>query len=628
MRLSPFALSLALGLATLSSQPVAAAPARPAALSPESSSTKIDASRRISEEAALDTIILNSTALYDALVGELYYQRREPGKSYAYLMEAARRSGDVRLYARAAEVAIQARSPDAALRAVQAWQKLKPSDSEASNYHLQILLLLGRIDQTSDPLSQALANATPERRLKLIHATPVLYGEIHNQELALRAVEPVLRKWANQPDTAFVTNISLARMQLLARQYAQVMESLERARAASVPSERLGTVLPNHELPALVALDLMRLARTGSPYVASHAEDFVRQAVRQPNASQELRISYAKVLIESRRYDDSLTQLHDLLRTHPDYAMGWLLQGGVQLQNKQYKAAETSLQRYLKLRTTEDSVTPQGEAPSLLGMVSAGSDVQAYLMLAEIADQRNDATAAANWLKRIQSPTARNAAILQRAESLNNQGKAEQALQLVNALPGDSVKERSLKALVQGQILETAGKLAPAAKTLSTALAEDADNAELLYARGMIRERLGEKAGAEADLRKVIALNPDTPAAYNALGYSLVERGERLEEARKLIARALELTPNSGAVQDSMGWAEYKLGRHKEARRWLEMAFDNEPNAEIAAHLGEVLWKLGEQDKARSIWQEGLKLDAKDKVLLRTMQEFGVKPAP
>ena len=86
--------------------------------------------------------------------------------------------------------------------------------------------------------------------------------------------------------------------------------------------------------------------------------------------------------------------------------------------------------------------------------------------------------------------------------------------------------------------------------------------------------------------------------------------------------------PNSGAVQDSMGWAEYKLGRHKEARRWLEMAFDNEPNAEIAAHLGEVLWKLGEQDKARSIWQEGLKLDAKDKVLLRTMQEFGVKPAP
>ena len=628
MRLSPIALSLALGLATLSSQPVVAAPARPAALSPERTNTQVDADRRIRQDAALDTIILNSTALYDALVGELYYQRHEPGKSYAYLMEAARRSGDTRLYARAAEVAIQARSPDAALRAVQAWQKLKPSDSEASNYQLQILLLLGRIEESAGPLAQALNNAPPERRLKLIHATPVLYGEIHNQELVLRTVEPVLQTWAEQPATAFVTNISLARMQLTARRYAQAMDSLEKARAAQVPAERLGTVLPNHELPALVALDVMRLSRTTTPYAASHAEEFVRQAVRQADVSQELRISYAKVLIESRRYDDSLTQLKELLRKHPGYAMGWLLQGGVQLQTRQYKAAESSLQRYLTLRRVDDSIQPHGEPPSLLGMASAGSDVQAYLMLAEIADQRNDAAAAANWLKRIQSPAARNAAILQRAEALNNQGKPEQALQLVNALPGDSVKERSLKALMQGQILETADKLAPAEKVLGTALAEDADNAELLYARGMIRERLGNRAGAEADLRKVITLSPDTPAAYNALGYSLVERGERLEEARTLIARALELMPNSGAVQDSMGWAEYKLGRLKEARRWLEKAFDNEPNAEIAAHLGEVLWNLGDQTKARAIWQEGLKLDAKDKVLLRTMQEFGVKPAP
>ena len=628
MRLSPIALSLALGLATLSSQPAAAAPARPAALSPASGGARIDASRKIQEDAAIETIILNSTALYDALVGELYYQRREPGKSYAYLMEAARRSGDTRLYARAAEVAIQARSPDAALRAVQAWQKLDPSDGEASNYQLQILLLLGRIEQSVDPLAQALAHAEPERRLKLIHALPMLYGEIQNQELALRTVEPVLQTWADRPETAFVTNISLARMQLTARQYAQAMASLERARAASVPSERLGMVLPNHELPTLVALDLMRLARTGSPYVASHAEEFVRQAVRQPDASQELRISYAKVLIESRRYDDSLTQLQELLRKHPDYALGWLLQGGVQLQTHKYQAAESSLQRYLTLRHADDNMPSTGETPSMLGVVSSGSDVQAYLMLAEIADQRNDAAAAANWLKRIQSPLARNAAILQRAESLNRQGKSEQALQLVNALPADSVKERSLKALVQGQILETADKLAEAEKILGTALAEDVDNAELLYARGMLRERLGEKAGAETDLRKVIALSPDTPAAYNALGYSLVERGERLEEARTLIARALELMPNSGAVLDSMGWAEYKLGRLKEARRWLEKAFDNEPNAEIAAHLGEVLWKLDDQTRARAIWHEGLKLDAKDKVLLRTMQKFGVTPAP
>lgn len=625
LRPSSLALSLAIGLATLCSQPALAAPAKPAALS-RPASTPIDASRTINEDATLGSIISNSTALYEALVGEMYLHRREPGKSYAYLMDAARRSGDARLYARAAEVAIQARSPDAALKAVQAWQQLQPADGEASSYELQILLLLGRIEQSAGPLNQALNNAEPDRRLKLLHAIPVLYGEANNQETVARVAHPVLERWTKEADTAFVANTSLARMQLAARHYAQAMDSLERARAARIPAERLGNVLPNEELPALVALDLMRLSRISTPYVASRAEDFVRHAVRQPLASQELRISYARVLIESRRYDDSLGQLRELLRQHPDYALGWLLQGGIQVQTKQWQAAESSLQRYLTLRTGEDTLPPDTSATSTLGAATQGSDIQAYLMLAEIADQRNDTTAAANWIKRIQSPAARNAALLQRAEALNQQGKSQQALQLVNALPADSKTERSLKALVQGQIMETANQLAAAEKTFTDALTYDPDNAELLYARGMIRERLDQHALAEADLRKVISLRPDSPAAYNALGYSLVERSERLEEGRKLIARAVQLMPDSGAIQDSMGWAEYRLGNLKEARRWLEKAFDSEPNSEIAAHLGEVLWKLGEQDKARAMWKEGLKLDAKDKVLLKTMQQFGVAP--
>ena len=123
-----------------------------------------------------------------------------------------------------------------------------------------------------------------------------------------------------------------------------------------------------------------------------------------------------------------------------------------------------------------------------------------------------------------------------------------------------------------------------------------------------------------------MALRPDSPNAFNALGYTLADRNQRLPEARELISKALALSPDSGAIQDSMGWVEYRLGNLKEARRWLEKAFVAEPQAEVAAHLAEVLWQLGEREQAGKILEEGLVLDRNDTVLLETMQRLGYTP--
>lgn len=577
-------------------------------------------------DATTQAIIANSTAAYDVLVGELNAQHRQPAHAYAYLMDAARRTGDTRLYARATDMALQARAPDIALRTVAEWKAAAPSDFEAESYRMQIYLLMGRLEDTAAPLQTALTLAPEDKRQELIHALPLLYSQARSPARALDIVAPILQPHQRVAQTAFVSNLALARMQLAARQYPECLSTLQQAVTAPIYGGSLGAAVPNRELPSLVALDLMRNSRISMPKVATAAENMIRHEVARPDASPDLRISYAKVLVEQRRYNDAVTQLDRLISLHPDDPTVWLLQGALQFQLQHWNAADAALQKYLQVRKPMESalIESEGPAPTRLSqsLTLAESDIQAYLLLAEIADMRNDSTAAAQWIARIPSPRARTAAMIQRAEALSRQQKYGPALQLAQELPHKTAADSALRALFISQIQEKTKQYAQAEQTLDQALSSDPDNPELLYARGMIREAQNRLPTAEADLRRVIALKPESAAAYNALGYSLVQRNLRVQEGHDLIAKALRLDPENGAILDSMGWAQYRLGHLEEARQWLDKAFLAEPQPEIAAHLGEVLWRLGKPDAARAIWSEGLKMDAHNAILLETIERL------
>ena len=185
-----------------------------------------------------------------------------------------------------------------------------------------------------------------------------------------------------------------------------------------------------------------------------------------------------------------------------------------------------------------------------------------------------------------------------------------------------TIAQISAAALLHSHILEKQERYPDALRILNRALQDEPENAELLYARGNIYWQLEQFAELEQDMRAVMRLQPDSPAAYNALGYNFADRNLRLQEARELIAKALEMAPESAAIQDSMGWVEYRLGNLPRALEFLRQAFENEPEAEIAAHYGEVLWKSGQQAEARKVWAKGVELDAKHKVLLETMQRL------
>ncbi|MBN8728869.1 MAG: tetratricopeptide repeat protein [Xanthomonadales bacterium] len=252
-----------------------------------------------------------------------------------------------------------------------------------------------------------------------------------------------------------------------------------------------------------------------------------------------------------------------------------------------------------------------------------------YLLgqLAEMLEKRQQAL---DWYRDVPADDER--AIDARTRSivvLDQLGRTDEALRGVRQLQQDAVGERDRLAgayLLEAEILGRHGRIAEARQTYARALEALPDDGTLLYARALMEVEHGDPAAGQRDLRRLVELRPDDAEALNALGYTLADHARpgdpALAEARDLVARALELKPDEPAIMDSMGWVHYRMGRLDAALPLLRAAWAKQHDAEIAAHLGEVLWASGEHAEARRIWQEGLREDKENKVLCETMRRL------
>lgn len=170
--------------------------------------------------------------------------------------------------------------------------------------------------------------------------------------------------------------------------------------------------------------------------------------------------------------------------------------------------------------------------------------------------------------------------------------------------------------------LNNHGSYTATIEVLDRALTELPENTSLQYLRSMALEQLGDLESMEADLRSILEREPDNTTVLNALGYTLANKTERYEEAQQLIARALALDPEEPAILDSFGWVRYRLGDYQQALEYLQRAYQGFPDPEVAAHLGEVLWALGEHDAAVNIWHTSLSRNAGSEIILETMRRL------
>jgi tetratricopeptide (TPR) repeat protein len=313
-----------------------------------------------------------------------------------------------------------------------------------------------------------------------------------------------------------------------------------------------------------------------------------------------------------------MAQLDAVTQQQPTLAAPWLTLGALRLELRQPEAADAALRRYVQLQQAQaDPATAENDNDA----DSRGSDglTQAWMLLAQAAEQRGDFAAAESWLARVDNPQRALEVQVRRASLLARQGRIDDARELVRRAPERNPEDARAKLLAEAQVLREVKNWAEAYAVLASANQRFADDADLIYEQAMMAEKIDNLVSMERLLRRVIELKPDHAHAHNALGYSLAERNLRLAEAKVLIQRALELLPGDPFITDSLGWVEYRLGNNAEALRLLQAAYKTRPDTEIAAHLGEVLWAIGQRDEARRIWAEAKQRDAANDVLRETL---------
>ncbi len=544
---------------------------------------------------------LDGELFYQLLLGEVNATGGEPGLGFQLILDAARKTGDARLYRRATDIALQGRSGESALQAARAWRQAIPDSRDANRYLLQILIGLNRLSDAVEPLKRELVAAPDnEERIGAMSSIPRLFARASDKKSAASVVEQALADYLASPTLGAVAWTTVGRMRIDAADIAGAMEAAQRGHALD----------PLAEAPAVLALNLIDPKRP-------QAEAIVRKHLAG-KARAEFRMDYARILLNAQRYAESGAQLAQITTENPVFAQAWLVKGILELQDRRDAASEASMKRYVELETA--GTPARGSADD-----SRRGLTQAYMALAEIAERRKDLAAAKSWLDRITDSEDMVNVQVRRAALLARQGKLDEGRALVKALPGRNPAELRSRTSAEVQLLREHKQFQAAYDVLNEALAANPDDLDFLYDKAMMAEKVGRLDEMERLLRQAIAAKPDYHHAYNALGYSLADRNVRLPEARALILKALEFAPGDPYISDSLGWVEFRSGNHLEALRILRKAYQDKPDAEIAAHLGEVLWTVGERTKAMEIWKEGMELNAENETLLETLKRLRVR---
>lgn len=556
---------------------------------------------------------LDAQLFYQLLAAEIEWRQGRAAVAFEVVLDAARRTRHPELFQRAVDMALQARAADRALTAARAWRTAHPEALEPVRLQLQILSALNRPAEAAEPLRLLIARTPAGERAALITSLPRFFQRSTEPRAVATMLETVLPPPGADSGMRAASWTAQGRVWLQAGDLGRALDLVRRAHAAA----------PDAAGPALLAIELMPRAPAAEAVVRGHL-----QAAPPP---VPMRQAYARALSQMQRNDEALAQMQAAVAQQPDNAPAWLMLGALHLELKQADPAERALRRYLELAAAPAAAAPSSPAAPPEQDDDEGEDdakrmdgatAQAWLMLAQAAELRQDYAAAETYLQRIDNPQRLLEVQTRRAGMLARQGRVEEARELIRKVPEREEDDARAKLVAEAQLLRDLKRHAEAYEAYERAVQRWPRDLDLLYEQAMVAEKANRMQDMERLLRRVIELKPDHAHAHNALGYSLADRGVRLREARELIVKALELMPGDPFITDSLGWVEFRLGNRAEALRLLQQAYAARPDAEIAAHLGEVLWVEGRRDEALRVWREGRQRDAGNEVLRETVARF------
>ncbi|MCB1987787.1 MAG: tetratricopeptide repeat protein, partial [Burkholderiaceae bacterium] len=378
-------------------------------------------------DGAASNALLDATLFYEILLGEIVTRGGDSATGYSLMLEAARRSNDEQIYRRAVDIALQSRSGDPALTAAQAWVTAWPRSIDAHRYVLQILVALNRVEESATPLQQVMALHGATDRAAFLWALPSLYAKVSDKALAASVVEKALQDSLVDPAVSSIAWTVTGRLRLMAGNQQGALEAARKAQDQA----------PLEDKPVLLALELLEAGMT-------EAEPVLRRYL-DGKPSPEIRMAYARLLLEWQRYTEARQQLGYVTSEKPDLPQAWMAQAALQFQDNDLNDAEASLEKYAAL------VDPhRNAATGRAGMTPA------YLLHAQIAEKRGDYAAAEQWLARIENEQDLFSVQTRRASLLARQGKLAEARALIRSIPADNDEARSMNLRAEVQLLRDA----------------------------------------------------------------------------------------------------------------------------------------------------------------------------
>ena len=524
---------------------------------------------------------LTSQTLYQFLASEIAGQRGQPTLAAEGILDLAKNTRDPRLARRATELALQARMEARALEAARLWLILDPSEARARQTITALLVGSGKLAEAKVHLERLLADEGDKVGAAFLSLHQVLARQA-SKNAVLTLVEELAAAYPALPEAHFAV-----------AQAAWGAEQDERALSAVVEAMRLR---PGWEAAALFRGQILHRAS------AAQALEFYREHLERFPRALDLRLAYARGLVAEKHYAEARGQFEKLVADFPGNAEVSVALGLLSMQLRDFDKGAVYLKRALDEKYRDPNA------------------VRSYL--GQLEEERRNWSEAANWYGGITLGEHYLTAQLKFAAMLAKQNRVPEAVQHLRQIPVQSNQQRVQVILAEAQILRATKAYQEAFDLLTRSLEKLPNYPDLLYDRAMVAEKVGRLDLLEQDLRKLIQIKPDYAHAYNALGYTLAARGERLDEAAKLIEKALELTPSDPFIMDSMGWVLHRLGLHEKALAYLRRAYAEQPDPEIAAHLGEVLWALGNREEAGKVWQAALKEHPENEALLDVLKRF------
>jgi tetratricopeptide (TPR) repeat protein len=566
------ALALALaGPLLAASEDVAREPAKAPAKAP--------AKKRMTAQYAGEDILART--VFQSLVGEFALKRGDTQLGISAWVDLARRTRDPAVIARAIEVAAATRQNELALELARLWLQVEPDSTRARQTESSLLVLANRIDDLGPQLSGLLAQDPANLANNLMHLNSMLAR--HGDKKAVqRLIDRVATPYADLPEAHFAMGVAAANADDLMHAQGEFQKALE--------------LRPDWEAAELAYAQL--LAKTS---VASAIESLTEFLVRKPDA-RDARLTLARLLLSEQKYAEARAQYDILLKDAPDNPDLIYPAAMLALQQGDSSSARTQLTRLLNSDFADKSTV--------------------HFFLGQIEEEQKNHELALEHFRQV---TAGNQYIPARgraAQILLQQGRPEEARALLRATQTGSDAEKTQLILAEAQLLREAGRGADSYALLEAALAKQPDNPELLYETALSAERQGKPQVLEKHLRHLLKLKPDHAHALNALGYSFADRNVRLDEAKKLITRALALAPEDPFIMDSMGWVLFRQGKLPEALKTLETAYGIKADPEIAAHIGEVLWTLGRKEEASRVMLEAAKKFPDSDILASALKKF------